>query len=368
MAAAARAVGGPHLSSRAGTGRSAPRRRSRAPARPPARPPRPQKNGEKKLRALLTRTPEWCSSTARDAAAEALADAAPVLAAALRTRQCSRLTKADLFALAAHWRYASDLWRARGNRPARPLPAPPQAAAAPLPLPQQRQPSQQLRADADADTAESAGEAPQSAPDAAADARRAVQPWQPPPHAAAAAAAAPGRELGGGALHPDAVWCHIGTRLRPLSAAVGRALAGPAARAEAARDAATARLFAQELPTLQGLEAECGSRCARRRRCSRARSAPAASLTRPAPRAARSWVPLIAHYGGAVRMKELEARPARGGPAQSRVRRPRHPCPPRVPAADAARRCAAAPPATSCRPTRPPPAPRCARRRRRLTP
>jgi hypothetical protein len=43
-----------------------------------------QKNGEKKLRALLCRTPEWCSSAARDAAVRRTR--APVCAA-LRTRR-----------------------------------------------------------------------------------------------------------------------------------------------------------------------------------------------------------------------------------------------------------------------------------------
>ena len=55
------------------------------------------------------------------------------MAAALRARKCSLLRKRDLISLAHMWQYASDLWRPRGNRPARQLPvasAPSACAAA----------------------------------------------------------------------------------------------------------------------------------------------------------------------------------------------------------------------------------------------
>ena len=71
-----------------------------------------KKDGEKRLRALLARTPEWLSGAARDAAADAHArqPSATRMVAALRARHSAELRKADLLALCRHWRYASDVW------------------------------------------------------------------------------------------------------------------------------------------------------------------------------------------------------------------------------------------------------------------
>jgi hypothetical protein len=317
---------------------TAPRSLTRAlPARPPAR---AQKNGEKKLRAQLTRTPEWCSSAARDAAvrpktfvhcllfvamsrrflsllfafalarcahawlpppaadtraracvrrlcvcaaqADALSAAFPALGSALRSRQCSRLTKRDLFELCAYWAYASDLWRARGNRPARPLPAgactaaAAAAAAVPTPPLQQQPPRGDSAAggsrsgddDTDSSAVRGGGGGVKSEGGAAAAAAAPLSiAWLPSPYDGAGSG---GDELcfrslaAGGSLDAGALWAHIGLRLRPLSAAAGRGAAGPAARAVAARDAAAARLFARELPHMRDLDEKLRTTCVRR--------------------------------------------------------------------------------------------------------
>ena len=57
-----------------------------------------RKNGEKKLRSALTRTPEWASSDARDAAADALRPVLPRLAEALHARASYMLSKQLLLA------------------------------------------------------------------------------------------------------------------------------------------------------------------------------------------------------------------------------------------------------------------------------
>ena len=75
-----------------------------------------KRNGEKKLRSLLTCTPEWTSSDARAAAAEQLQGRFPRLAASLRSRISSSLTKELMLALLALWGYRSNLWVRRGNR------------------------------------------------------------------------------------------------------------------------------------------------------------------------------------------------------------------------------------------------------------
>jgi hypothetical protein len=102
-----------------------------------------KKDGEKRLRALLARTPEWLSGAARDAAADAhaLQPGAARLVAALRARHSAELRKADLLALCRHWRYASDVWGRKSDgrvppprrRPAETALAP-ALAAAPLQL------------------------------------------------------------------------------------------------------------------------------------------------------------------------------------------------------------------------------------------
>jgi hypothetical protein len=209
-------------------------------------PPCAQKNGEKKLRSQLCRTPEWCSSAAREAAAAQLAAAEPGLAAALRARQCARLSKRDMIALLAHWRYCSDLWRARGNRSARPLPGAPHAAA-------------DVDADASADSfthgapvAAARTRASRSAAGAAAAPAHAAHP-----HGVAVAPVPPVAEPGfgdSGPLSPPEVWRFIGAVLRPLSAEALRGLAGPEARDVAEVDAEAARAFALELAGLRMAE------------------------------------------------------------------------------------------------------------------
>jgi hypothetical protein len=196
----------------------------------PASPSRvAQKNGEKKLRAHVTRTPEWASSAAREAAvraapprhahitaspvltttqtlfpqARALRPQAPRLADALLARQCALLNKGDLLLLCAHWRYRGDVWRERGNRPSRPPP------------PQR----------------------PQLAP-------------SPPLPLCAAAPPAPGAPL-----CASDVWAHIGTTLRPLSCRSVSLLIGSAARARAHADADAAALFAHGGAALAAQEA-----------------------------------------------------------------------------------------------------------------
>lgn len=80
------------------------------------------KTGEKRLRALLTRTPEWNSPAIRDQAAIALlaergTPTGIAAADALRKRESGRLRKCDLLFLARRWRYRSDVWRPRQQRP-----------------------------------------------------------------------------------------------------------------------------------------------------------------------------------------------------------------------------------------------------------
>ena len=101
-----------------------------------------KKDGEKRLRALLARTPEWLSGAARDAAADAHArmPGATCLVAALRARHSAELRKADLLTLCRHWRYASDVWgrKSDGRMPPprkRPAETALAAVAAPAPAP-----------------------------------------------------------------------------------------------------------------------------------------------------------------------------------------------------------------------------------------
>ena len=88
-----------------------------------------KRNGEKKLRSLLTSTPEWTSSDARGAAALQLQGQYPRLAASLRSRTSSSLSKELMLALLSLWTYKSNLWVRRGNRPKRAA----TAASAPQP-------------------------------------------------------------------------------------------------------------------------------------------------------------------------------------------------------------------------------------------
>jgi hypothetical protein len=71
-------------------------------------------------RALLLLTPEWNCAATREATAAALARCGDAAAAAvLRAKASSRLSKAQLLALCAHWGYAHHAWRRRGDGPPR---------------------------------------------------------------------------------------------------------------------------------------------------------------------------------------------------------------------------------------------------------
>jgi len=80
------------------------------------------KNGEKKLRARILRTPEWESHDTRTALADELDAASPDpgssdarLARALRKKDVPSLRKAHLLALARRWGIASDIWLKKGE-------------------------------------------------------------------------------------------------------------------------------------------------------------------------------------------------------------------------------------------------------------
>lgn len=77
-----------------------------------------KKNGEKRLRSLVARMPEWASAPRRSEAAEAAAlePGRGKLAAALRSKHCSELRKADLLFLCRLWGYQSDVWMSRKQR------------------------------------------------------------------------------------------------------------------------------------------------------------------------------------------------------------------------------------------------------------
>jgi hypothetical protein len=75
-----------------------------------------RKNGEKRLRALLTRTVEWRSSAERLRAASVFEATGSGLAAALRKRSSSDLSKVCMLRLLDLWGYKCSLWVPRGNR------------------------------------------------------------------------------------------------------------------------------------------------------------------------------------------------------------------------------------------------------------
>lgn len=91
-------------------------------------------SGEKKLRALLSRTREWRSASVReDAACRADAEGLSDLASALRGRNVTGFRKRDFFALCRLWGYRSNIWTPLGEiklctpparRPARAAPPP----------------------------------------------------------------------------------------------------------------------------------------------------------------------------------------------------------------------------------------------------
>ena len=115
------------------------RARPRSPAR--AVPP-----GEKKLRSLLSRTPEWGSEAIRgEAAAEAEAAGDSVMAALLRSRDASALRKLHFLALCRRWRYRADAWVPREVARKRARDASPQPHAR-RPPPPARAPQQQALA------------------------------------------------------------------------------------------------------------------------------------------------------------------------------------------------------------------------------
>ena len=74
--------------------------------------------GEKTLRTLLTKTPEWSCAASRQRAAAAVLCTQPELASALQRRDVASLRKAHFFALCGLWHYKSDVWvdRAQAKR------------------------------------------------------------------------------------------------------------------------------------------------------------------------------------------------------------------------------------------------------------
>ena len=77
---------------------------------------RRKRNGEKRLRSLLTHTVEWRSSAERLRAASAAEATSSGLAAALRKRSASDLSKVCMLRLLDLWGYKCNLWVPRGNR------------------------------------------------------------------------------------------------------------------------------------------------------------------------------------------------------------------------------------------------------------
>jgi hypothetical protein len=93
----------------------------------------PRLPGEKKLRSLLARTPEWHNVEERtqlaDAAEASGEEGGRSLAAVLRQKACSALRKNHLLFLSRAWGYKSDVWRRRDSRPRRDHMPPPQQLA-----------------------------------------------------------------------------------------------------------------------------------------------------------------------------------------------------------------------------------------------
>ena len=143
----------------------------------------------------MTRTREWRSSDARDAAAAALQSVSPRAAEALRTRHSSMMSKELAFAVLGFWGYKSDVWQKRGNRVVH------------------------------------------SHEEEAAAATSAHPPPAPETRESAVAA----------------LWMMLGTQLRPLSLQATRMLAGADACAHAKLDEDAARLYVGELPLVRRL-------------------------------------------------------------------------------------------------------------------
>ena len=157
-----------------------------------------QRNGEKKLRSLLTRTPEWGSSNARQAAAAAFGARHAKLAQVLETRHASDLNKEMLIMLCHFWGLRCDLWRLRGNRPT------PALRTHGIPTPQPSTPAQ----------------SPAAAPSSSG---------------------------------MDAVLTYVNTHARPRSYQAGRLFSGLAARALAFKESAAAEMYVRQLPAVQGV-------------------------------------------------------------------------------------------------------------------
>ena len=78
-----------------------------------------KKNGEKRLRSYLSRTPEWLNPQRRAQAADCAEPGGEQwarLVASLRNRRAVDLRKADLLFLCRLWGYRSDIWRSRRGR------------------------------------------------------------------------------------------------------------------------------------------------------------------------------------------------------------------------------------------------------------
>jgi hypothetical protein len=155
-----------------------------------------RKNGEKKLRALVTRTPEWnLLSERRKLVPLARAAGLDSLAVALEKKQTSALRKAHLLFMARAWRYRSNTWVPRHDRGA-------DRAMAELQ-------------------------------------RRAVVAAQQPqlPRFAESASAAWGGVFDPSVLAPEAAWLFTQKTLRPLSLRIAGAFAGDRARLAATSSA-----------------------------------------------------------------------------------------------------------------------------------
>ena len=178
-----------------------------------------QKNGEKRLRALLARTKQWNSKTERNrlaalmetraaAAAPGSAAAASLLrlASALRTKRSAMLAKGHLLTCARAWGYASDVWYRHGR-----------ATRARLEREALAVPKQQAEDVApDAEEAAAGGEADAQPSDTELRLSGGGFPWRS------------GFNLSD--LSVDQARCEVERQLKPLALAAAAHLAGPVAR------------------------------------------------------------------------------------------------------------------------------------------
>ena len=178
-----------------------------------------QKNGEKRLRALLARTKQWNSKTERNrlaalmetraaAAAPGSAAAASLLrlASALRTKRSAMLAKGHLLTCARAWGYASDVWYRHGR-----------ATRARLEREALAVPKQQAEDVApDAEEAAAGGEADAQPSDTELRLSGGGFPWRS------------GFNLSD--LSVDQARCEVDRQLKPLALAAASHIAGPDAR------------------------------------------------------------------------------------------------------------------------------------------